>query len=674
MKFLSNAALILLVGSPLIAHAESFTSNGYRFDIEAEPSWVKSVSPGTPVTPAQGATNYLLVDRQFNAGKVKQDFYRYVEQPVNLEGLEATSKIEVKFNPEYEELVWHRLDVIRDGKVVRSLAPEDIQMVRKEEDLDQDMINGYVTSLIYLKGTRIGDTVDYSFSTRGQNPIFGDHFFTAFSLNWTVPVSKVSTRIVYPETLNLQVKHHRDESTPHTYTANNMKVLEWENSNIAAYYWEEDYPVWYEPGSFISVTDFNSWKDVVDWALPLYQTELPDSAEFRELVQRLKKLPSEEAVTQALAFAQDEIRYVGIEMGQNSHLPHSARETLENRYGDCKDKTLLLITILHALDIEAHPALVSWDLGKGVANYAPSPGPFDHVITMVDIHGKRYWLDPTRRFQDGGLEVLGYHNFGKALPIIAGTKDLEDMSLPESSLPRIETTENFHVIDYRAPVEHEIITVYYGSEADSSRRRFANSSLESISNDYYNYMVQIYPGLTDAGQIQTFDDKEHNKFTTIEKYRIANFFESKDNTLHYETYAYSLNDYLYLPQTTKRKGPIYMKGPIDILHKVNITYPEHIDMAIDNPRISEKMDELEYQQQTDYLDKTLSISHELKVNRDAIAASDVDQYVKAREHIRDELWQPYLLDDDPKLQNTGNALTRILDSLRALAAPEGEAL
>ena len=46
-------------------------------------------------------------------------------------------------------------------------------------------------------------------------------------------------------------------------------------------------------------------------------------------------------IVAALKYAQQQIRYVGLEMDSNSHVPTAPEETLKLKYGDCKDKASL---------------------------------------------------------------------------------------------------------------------------------------------------------------------------------------------------------------------------------------------------------------------------------------------------------------------------------------------
>ncbi len=664
VKTLLGSMTAILLSMQIATHtvAQTYEQNGQTYSVEASPRWVKSYEAPNKLRQSEGSVDYLLVEKQFKTD-TRDNYYRFVERPLSLEGLESVSKLEVDFNPEYESLTWHQINIIRNGKVIQSLDPAQIQLLRKEDDLDQDMLNGYVTSLVYLKGTRLNDIVDYSFSIKGRNPIFADHFFRSFALNWVVPVARSAVRIVTPESQPLFIRNHHYQGEPLQSRENGYRVYEWQVADVNTYYYEDDYPTWYEPEQYVSVTDFPDWKAVVDWAVPLYQQPPAESEELSELISRLKQLPPREAIRQALAFSQNEIRYVGIELGKNSHLPHSPAETLANRYGDCKDKTLLLVTLLNAIDIKAYPALVSWDLGAGVANYAPSPSPFDHVITMVEFHNQIYWLDPTRRYQEGDLDVIGYHDFGKALPIYAGNDSLIDMVLPEASMTSIKTVEDFYVYDYYSPVDHEIVTTYTGAEADYMRRLVATNSRDSLSNDFLNYMAKIYPGISFQEKISVADDKLNNKLILTEKYRINDYFSADKGTLEYDTYAYSLNSYLPLPKVTRRQGPTDLNGPVLIEHDIHVHYPEPINMALENPRVSHQSEGVQYSLEMDYLNRTLSLKHQLKVNRPWLEADDVQSYVKGSEEIKNELSQPFLLDDTPAKESLGQAFTKVLGAL-----------
>lgn len=111
-----------------------------------------------------------------------------------------------------------------------------------------------------------------------------------------------------------------------------------------------------------------------------------------------------ERLEKALQFVQDEIRYTGLEAGIGGYKPRNPAEVFEQRFGDCKDKSLLLCYILNELGIEAYPALVSTTDRQGIIAWLPSPNAFNHCVVQVRQGGVR-WYDPTISLQGGS-----YHN------------------------------------------------------------------------------------------------------------------------------------------------------------------------------------------------------------------------------------------------------------------------
>ena len=93
------------------------------------------------------------------------------------------------------------------------------------------------------------------------------------------------------------------------------------------------------------------------------------------------------------------IRYVGIDVGASGFEPHSADEILANQYGDCKDHTVILESLLLAAGIPSTPALINmsdtYELPKLAGTH------FDHVITYVSSLG--VYLDSTAQFAEFGI-------------------------------------------------------------------------------------------------------------------------------------------------------------------------------------------------------------------------------------------------------------------------------
>ena len=96
----------------------------------------------------------------------------------------------------------------------------------------------------------------------------------------------------------------------------------------------------------------------IRWYKELAKDRYIPDADIEEKVQQLiRHLETDEEKIRALYhFVASKIRYVGIELGQSAYQPSYATEVFQMQYGDCKDKTTLLISMLDLAGIKAIPA------------------------------------------------------------------------------------------------------------------------------------------------------------------------------------------------------------------------------------------------------------------------------------------------------------------------------
>src|SRR5262245_19317920 len=104
-------------------------------------------------------------------------------------------------------------------------------------------------------------------------------------------------------------------------------------------------------------------------------------------------------------------------------------ETLKRKYGDCKDKSTLLVALLRAAEIPANVALLNVGGWTDADEELPGLGLFDHAI--VEVPGNpEYWIDATDEFARLGQLPAG--DQGRLALIAAeGTERLK--RIPESS-------------------------------------------------------------------------------------------------------------------------------------------------------------------------------------------------------------------------------------------------
>lgn len=141
-------------------------------------------------------------------------------------------------------------------------------------------------------------------------------------------------------------------------------------------------------------------------------------AETERVVRALSPTATKLEKLAALArYAQRDVRYVAIEVGVGGYIPHAPAEAIGKKYGDCKDKALLLVDLLAAAGIEAYPVLIRLDRFGRIDRDFPSPFDFNHAIAALPVAGLD--LPPGSPVAGGYLFVDATQEIGSSLVWLA---------------------------------------------------------------------------------------------------------------------------------------------------------------------------------------------------------------------------------------------------------------
>src|SRR5262245_6804112 len=153
------------------------------FVVTPEPAWVKAVEINRESGPRERPTSILLEDweTKLSANNIER-FYRHSERVNTNAGLERVSQLQFYFEPSYQSLASHFIRIIRAGQSMNALEPPAIKIVAKEDDLDEQIYNGTLAAIVFLKDVRVGDIVEYAYTISGANPVFGGRFADRFNL------------------------------------------------------------------------------------------------------------------------------------------------------------------------------------------------------------------------------------------------------------------------------------------------------------------------------------------------------------------------------------------------------------------------------------------------------------------------------------------------------------
>ncbi len=433
--------------------------------------------------------------------------------------------------PGVEQVRIHHCRIIRGDRVIDALATARINVMQRERQLEQQMLDQRQTVELSIDDVRAGDIIDYAQSVHtvaGTHPLFGTFHLERVHFEWEVSIGRLGYRLV------------NDGDAPITIAEKaSARGLDDTVDIAAGTHWEREIiapPLQRHvshrlPPSFFShqliVADRHTWREVSLWLHGYYRragiyADSLDEALIADIEDVDWRLPPAALVLALIRFVQNKVRYRSESGGLHTHTPKSPSETLSRRAGDCKDKSALLVLLLRRAGIEAGLALVNAALHDSLEVLPPSPFHFNHMIVRLRLDGQTHYIDPTEQNQGGTLRTLTKPEYGQALPLSDPGSELEKM--PINGFPDVyELTHEFDLRD-EDPRECTLtITRRLGywrannirnQVAAMATERFAELRLEEAL-DYYELPLTVREGAHVAE-----DDLEHNVLTLREVYTL----------------------------------------------------------------------------------------------------------------------------------------------------------
>jgi hypothetical protein len=532
---------------------------------------------------------------------------------------------------------------------VRTIRPNgDVELYTLEDALDLSAWPGsqlYVdTRIIVLRLPKepLGTVVESVITRTHRRPkirqysfLFGD-LFSSKNLIFTVS---------HPSDWNVDYVAHQlgnriefapkiDESKP------GLRKLTWRKSDVSRFVHEKDGPAFWRTVPTVNVL-LNAWTidgkrtlglttiaDYVKWIYDLQNGADDTNAEMEALAKKVTQgaqSPREEA-KRLYDWVQDNIRYVGVQIGLGGWRPFPATEVFENGYGDCKAKAVILKSLLKTVGISSSMVSLYSATGPPRRFWLPAIGNTNHAILAVDLPGGMVFADPTTRvvpFGELPASDQGQH-------ILRLTQDsVEPFLSPVSTAEQNTRHSKFKfVLTNKGRLEGA-----FEYEAKGSFASTLEASDMDTSPDKPNKALRRALGLRSGGKLSEVKkdfDKSAIKNRTA---RISGKVLIKEATkASGKLKLLRLEDFLYSPSTKypeeRRKHSIYFGNRRIQETKIEINLPKDAVINQLPPDTSLSVPGLEYALEWKLKEETLVIERKYKRNKRFFSSSAYAQVQK----------------------------------------------
>jgi len=538
-----------------------------------------------------------LAQTQFRAGDKPATLVHRVAQVNQSSALALIGQLPINFVPHYQRLTLHAVKVQRGAELSDRTQTVSVRFLDAEPGLDSGVYSGAVLANLLLEDVRVGDIVHLTYSLDGANPVFRDIY--ADTAAWdrvegtdlrvvevVAPEGKLPDwRMLLPGAWAAASERKAGRAvTPQISTADGQSVMTFEESGLAGIEDEPQVPSDEVTHRWLQFSGFRSWAEVAQWAQTLFPavTELPPAVQ--PVLADIRKLATpEERAAAALRWVQSEVRYFSVSFGESSHRPYSPAEVIARRYGDCKDKSYLLVALLRALDIEARPLLVSLRSPRAAATLLPTPLAFDHAIVELRIGERRYYVDATRFAQDVPLAVLttALPN-AWALPADAAATALIELPGIAPELAVQDLDERIVIKNFDDPPTLEARLTVTGYAAEVMRYGWAQATPEvrrQITNGGYE---KRYPGALAVGEPTLSDEPDKNRVVLTSRLTLPGAIRERDGNRAIGYSPDSFAGFFSLPEKARRVAPVLVGAvPYTARYRITVDWPDNVSRTAD---------------------------------------------------------------------------------------------
>ena len=478
-----------------------------------------SLTPQTADHPGAGGCllhSYAYVEYFKDGSSVRRHLERY--KIFNERGRRHASKT-ISYREGYQKArILFANTITPDGRVI-SLEANEIH--------DATQFTGYdFYTDIRLKrftmpAVEDGCIVEYATEVRQSKHQSEPDFFTIFLCRNLTPILEDILEVVLPAGKTLNYKSFQTDLTPQIISEGDKTRYIFTNLNQKAIVPESRMPPLIDRETFpqVWIWTLSDWSAISRWYAKLVRQQMKADPELQNFTRQLVAGMNsrEDKINAIFKFVSHNIRYVAVLLGPHTHKPHAAAEVFQKRYGDCKDKTVLLLTMLEIAGIEARPALVPVHR-EYFDETMPSLYAFNHVIAVVPDKDRYFWLDATN-------EVAAYNSPPFASPVTVfainadGTYSFIKTPAPDEKSDRLQSEITYRIdeqgnasgdfrYEYFVMAEQTVRYLYKYMSPEQRKKSFENRGIEvvhletgSLSDTQQPFFVHVRGNIKNFAQV-----------------------------------------------------------------------------------------------------------------------------------------------------------------------------
>jgi transglutaminase-like putative cysteine protease/tetratricopeptide (TPR) repeat protein len=479
--------------------------------------------PGTNVVILDDEDNYV-----FDAdGKTVHTHY-LAYKVLTQKGAEGWDAISLSWQPWHEERPSVRARVITSDNVIHPLESKTITDAPEREESDKTYGDRRVLRAP-LPAIAPGSVVEEEEISKESAPFFGAGVAERYYFAGAVPIQQMKLVLDAPESLSLHYSAELlPDMKPEKSLANGRVQIVFQQGPVEAFDDIENYLPREMPGwPHVTFSTGASWQDIAE-AYGKIIKEKAAAKDVQSLVNGLisGKTTRDEKASAILQYLSQEIRYTGVEFGDAAIIPHLPAETLQHKYGDCKDKATLMVAMLQAAGIPSYVALLNAGWRHDAEAELPGIGQFDHAIVYVP-GSPDLWIDPTDEYarlgqlprgDQGRLALIARAESTKLVPIPEASSqdnrilEKREFYLAENGAARVvETTEP------RGVFESEYRSIYADADNQDNKKGLKDYIKEQYLSDKLGRMERSDPAdLSKPFHLEIEADEAKRGFTDLE--------------------------------------------------------------------------------------------------------------------------------------------------------------